>query len=92
MAITCESIITPIDVANKIVSISCDITYDTEPTHTVTIANADISTAQKKAIVADVVWAKYIKKRNEQIALDNIQPEIDQLETDLNNNIEGRTV
>ena len=92
MAITCTSTITVVDIQDKIVSISADITNDTEPTFTVTVRNADISTAPKKALVAGVVWAKYIRKRNEWLALQNIQPEIDQLESDLNANIEGRTV
>ncbi len=92
MAITCVSKITPIDIPNKIVSVSCEITNDAEPMQTVTIRNADISDVPKKAAVADTIWAKYLKKRDEQLALNAIGPEIDQLETDLDTNIQGRTI
>ena len=92
MAITCESTITPIDIAKKIVKISANITKDAEPAYEVVVENADISTPEKKAAVADVIWKKYLFKRNQQIALDNIQPEINQLQNDLNSNIEGRAV
>ena len=92
MAITCVSSITPIDVANKIVSVSADITNDTEPTQTVTIQNADISTSEKKLLVADIIWQKYLVKRNKQLLLDSIQDEITTLEGQLESNIEGRTI
>jgi len=92
MAITCVSTITPIDVSKKIVRIEAAITNDDEPTHIVIIKNADISTGPKKAEVANIIWAKYVAKRNEQIAIDNIQSELDQLQTNLNTNIEGRSV
>lgn len=92
MAITCASMITPIDIPNKIVRVQADIANDAEPTFTVILENADISTAPNKALVANIVWAKYVKKRNNWLTLQNIQPEINQLETDLNNNIEGRSV
>lgn len=92
MAITCVSSIVPVDIANKIVSVSADITNDTEPTQTVTIQNADISTPAKKLLVADIIWQKYLTKRNKQLLLDIIQDEIATLEGQLNSNIEGRTI
>ena len=92
MAITCVSTITPIDVANKIVSVSAAITNDAEPTQTVTIKNADISTAPKKAAVADSIWQKYLAKRSEQLLLDSLQDEITTLEGQLNSDIEGRSI
>lgn len=92
MAVTCTSTIKPIDVANRIVSISADITNNTEPTHTIIVQNADISTPAKKAAVADIIWEKYLRKREKQIALDALQSEITQLQDNLNANIEGRSV
>jgi len=92
MAITCVSTISPIDIPNKIVRVDADITNDTEVTQHVVIQNADISTAPKKVLVADILWAKYLYQRNKQLQLEAIQDEIDALESQLNSNIEGRTI
>ena len=92
MAITCESTITPIDIPNKIVRVEADITNNTEVTQHVVIQNADISTTPKKALVADILWAKYLYQRNKQLQLEAIQSEIDALEVQLNSNIEGRSI
>ena len=92
MAITCVSTITPIDIPHKIIRIEADITNDTEVTQHVIIQNADISTVPKKALVADILWNKYLYQRTKQLELEAIQDEVDALETQLNSNIEGRTV
>jgi len=94
MAITWDFTITPIDVPNKIVSISAtrtdDSPTDPEPPYTVTMQNADISTGEKKTEALNALWAKYQKKVADQALIDSIADEIATLEDNAKNNFEGR--
>lgn len=94
MAITWDFTITPIDVPNKIVSVSAtrvdDSPTEPEPPCTVIMQNADISTPQKKIEALDVLWAKYEKKVAEQAVQDSIADEISDLEASAKQNFEGR--
>ena len=92
MAIAWEFTITPIDVPNKIVSVSATRTDDEPESHqyTVVLQNADISTSAKKTEALDVLWAKYEKKVADQVVLDSIATEISELEDAAKTNFEGR--
>ena len=95
MAITWEFAITPIDVPNRIVSVKAvrtdDSLTDPDPSYTVTLQNADISTTVKKTEALNVLWAKYEKKVAEQAAMDVVNAEIDALEIAAKANFEGRS-
>lgn len=91
MATVCVSTITPIDIPNKKVKVSADITVDLEPTITVVMEKADISTPQNKALVAGTIWDKFIVKRNKYLAEQGITQEITDLQDALNVNIAART-
>lgn len=92
--ITWEFTITPVDVSNKIVGVSAtrtdDSPTDPDPSHTVTMKNADISTSAKKVEALNVLWAKYEKKAAEQALLDSFASEIGELEASAKTNFEGR--
>jgi len=92
MAITWEFTIKPINIPNRIVSVSATRIDDTQPglIYTVTLQNADISTAEKKAEALDVLWAKYQKKVIEQTQFDIIEAEITTLTIQAKSNFEGR--
>ena len=94
MAITWEFTINPIDIPNRIVSVSATRTDDSptnpDPIYTVTLQNADISTAEKKAEALNVLWNKFLKKATKQIQLDIIESEITELEIQAKSNFEGR--
>jgi len=94
MAISWEFIIEPIDIPNRIVSVSAtrtdDAPIDPDPVYTVTMLNTDISISEKKAEALGVLWAKYQKKVAEQAQLDIIETEIAELEAQAKVNFEGR--
>lgn len=94
MAVSWEFTIEPINIPNKIVSVSATRTDDAaenpDPTYTVTLRNADISTPEKRLEALNTLWAKYLKKVAENTALEAIQVEIDALEASAKTNFEGR--
>lgn len=94
MAITWEFEIKPIDVPDRIVSVTATRTDDAvenpDPVYTVSLQNADISTPEKKLEALDILWAKYEKKVAEQALLDSIASEISELEGNAKTNFEGR--
>jgi hypothetical protein len=92
MAITCTPTITPVDVSNSIAKVEAVIQNGAEDPITVVVRNADCSTAPKRAVVADIVWAKYVAQRNSFLTAAALQTTLDTLETSLKSNIEGRTV
>ena len=92
MAITCLSTITVIDILNKIVRISADISVDSGPVHTIIMENADISTGPKEAEASGIIWNKFLFKYAEQLAQESIAQELLDLKTQLNANIEGRSL
>lgn len=91
MAITCVSTITSVNRKNKTVKVAADITFDTDPTITVALENADVSTAQKKVDAANNIWNKFLVKHSEYLAQQTFSIELTDLEGTLNTNIEGRT-
>ena len=89
MARTCESTITPIDIAKKDVSVVAVIT-DTvvhENPVTVTVTRALIGTMAQKKAVADEIWTKYQSKIAEDKAMADV---LSALQNALNTNIEAR--
>ena len=92
MAVTCVTTITPIDIPNKKVRVSAVITNGGEPPITVTMEKVDISTPANKLEAADVCWEKFLVKRSAYLAEQNIAQEIADLQTALDNNIQGRTL
>ncbi|KKN20060.1 hypothetical protein LCGC14_0939540 [marine sediment metagenome] len=94
MAIMWEFTITPIDIPNRIVSVSAtrtdDSPTDPDPTYTVSMQNADISTTAKKTEALNALWAKYEKQVAEQATLNIINAEIDTLQIAAKANFEGR--
>lgn len=88
--ITWEIKILPIDVPNRIVSITATRIDDTTippATCTVSMQSADISTQVKKTEAIDILWSKYLKKTARQILIDEL---IGNLETIAKINLEGR--
>ena len=92
MARTCVSTITVLDIPNKLIKMSADISEDSGPVHTVVVENGDMSTGPKKTELANIVWNKYIVMYNKQLAEEAIAAEVATLEGSLNTNIEGRTL
>lgn len=94
MAITWEFEIEPINIPDRIVSVMAtrtdDSPTDPDPIYIVTLQNADISTAEKKAEALDTLWNKYLNKVVKQTQLDVINAEIEALETQAKANFEGR--
>jgi len=94
MAITWEFTIKPIDVPNRIVSVSATRTDDNitnpDPIYMVGLQNADISTSEKKMEALNSLWAKYLKKVADQTQLDIVNTEIELLETQAKLNFETR--
>lgn len=91
MAITWDVKITPIDIPNKIVSIRATRTDDDltnpDPTYTVGMDSADISTQAKKNEALDILWAKYQTKAAKQTQTDTV---IGNLEAVAKTNLEAR--
>jgi len=92
MAIVCTPTITVLNAADKRVSISCNIAVDAKPEIAVALAEADISTPEKKIEVANILWQKFQVKYAQQTAEANIAAEITSLESALKANIEGRVL
>ncbi len=92
MAIVCNSTITGIDIPNKIVRISANISVDDGPVHTVTMSKADISMPEKKAKCTGIIWAKFLIKHARQLEVDSVAQELTDLRDDLNANIAGRII
>jgi len=94
MAITWEFVIEPIDVPNRIVSVTAtradDAAENPDPVYVVSLQNADISTTEKKLEALDVLWAKYLNKKAKQELLDSIAGEVEELEGLAKENFEGR--
>lgn len=94
MAITWEFTIEPIDIPNRVVSVSATRTdnalVDPDPEYIVTLQNADISTTEKKAEALNVLWAKYERAVAKQAQLDTIEVEITALEAQAKISFEGR--
>jgi hypothetical protein len=91
MAVSCASTVTVLDIPNKIVRVSADISVDAGPTHTVVLENADVSSVPKQAEAANIIWNKFLVMYAGQLAEEGIAAEMSALETQLKNNIEGRT-
>lgn len=92
MVITCDSTISKVNILDKIVRVSADICVDGGPVHVIVAENADISTGDKKAAVADTIWKKFLVSYSEQLADEEIAQELNELQDTLNSNIEGRTI
>lgn len=92
MAITCESKITIVRPDEKICRVETIITTDDEEPITVVIAEADLSTSEKRMLIPDIIWNKFITKRDAILYEAAIQPTLDSLEAALEINIEGRSV
>lgn len=92
MAIIWEFEIEPISIPDKIVSVKATRTdsLSVDPVYVVTLQNADISTAEKKAEALDTLWNKYLNKVTKQVQLDTIEVEIEALEAQAKVNFEGR--
>ena len=92
MAIICEPTITVLNVAEKKVKVECLVTVDAGHIYTAIVQEADISTPAKKAEVANVIWAKLLVLHQNRLLEDGVATEIETLETDLKENIEGRAI
>lgn len=94
MAITWTFSITPINVSEKIVSVTAVAHDDTPGVDDIQVrsANADISSPAKKTESLNVLWAKYIKITEERIISDNLAEEIELLQTSAKANFEGRSL
>ena len=92
MAITCTPTIRPVNVAEKKVRVECLIAVDDAPDQIVIVEEADISTPQNKAEIANTIWKKFLVKHQQQANLDGIASELEALEAALKTNIEGRVI
>lgn len=94
MAFTWTVKIIPIDIPKKIISVNCMVvdTVDNNKEYSVSVANADISTAAKKTATLNVLWNKFVVKYQHEQLLKSIATEIATLEAAAKTNLEGRTI